>query len=930
MQSRLLLSGLLLIVSIGAWAQSGSIKGNVKDGSTGASVVGAAVVISGTSQGTLADMNGDFEIAKVKAGTYDILVSFVSYRTDTIKNVVVSADQITVINTTLYEATTELTEVVVTGAKVTDTDISVIREIRASDMIAVGISSQQISLSQDRDAAQVVRRVPGVTLQDNRFVVVRGLSSRYSNVMLNGVLAPSTEADSRAFSFDIIPSGLIDRMLVFKSGAAYLPGDFAGSIIQVDTKSTAPENFTNVSLVGGYRINTTLTSQQSQQRASTEWLGFDNGMRDLPSGTPSDIRSIKSVPEIETLSKKFKNNWGLQDINAAPDVRFSVDFGRNITLGNLEISTINAVSYSNTNQANEVDFNRYINYKPDYTSEYRFKYKDQTFTNNVRIGLLSNWTFKISDKTQIEFRNLYNRLGTTATTVREGANYFQLQEYQNYSMRYIGRGIYSGQLEGKHTLVEDKSKLSWIVGFTSASRHEPDWKRLTSARNLGATEDTPFTVVVPSSASSSQAAHFYQSLDETSATNRVDFEYKIKENNAGSFELKTGYWLEYKSRSFQARQIGHIARDGFDPEIASLPYDQIFDTENVAYNGGHFIGENTNETDAYDATNLYGAGYVNFNLPVSKKWLLIPGVRVEYNQQRLENSMNEELVDNPITSVLPFLNVAYNFNSKALLRLAYSKTVNRPEFRELAPFTFYDFDNQADITGNPDLKIANIQNIDLRWEYYPTPSEFISVGGFYKYFDNPIETNIINGADNAVFMYNNADKAQSYGVEVEIRKGLAHSSSSQFLNNTSVIFNASYIISRIELVNDGTLLEKDSRPMQGQSPYIVNGGLSYNDEEAGFQAALQYNVFGKRIAFVGDPATPTWWEMPRQILDLTVSKRLSKFADLKFGISDIFNSRIYIREDANLDNDVKDDSTNRVIRSTRNGQYFTLGVAFKF
>lgn len=929
MKSRLLVFVFFMIVSANAFAQSGTLKGKVKDGSTGESVVGAAVLISGTTQGTIADVEGNFEIPKVKPGHYDILVSFVSYQTDTIKNVAVYADQITLLDTKLFEATTELSEIVVTGIKVSDTDLSVINDIRASDMIAVGISSQQISLSQDRDAAQVVRRVPGVTLQDNRFVVVRGLSSRYSNVMLNGALAPSTEADSRAFSFDIIPSRLIDRMLVFKSGAAYLPGDFAGSIIEVNTKSTTPDDFTNVTLMGGYRSNTTFTKQLSQQRASTEWLGFDNGMRDLPSGTPSDIRSIKNISALETLSKKFGNNWALKEVNVSPDVRFSLDFGRNITLGNIDVSSINGISYSNTNQANEVLFNRYMNYNADRTSEYRFTYKDQTLVNNVRIGLLSNWTFTLNDHNRIEFRNLYNRLGTTSTTEREGLNYFQLQEYQNYSQRYITRGIYSGQIEGKHTLVEDRSKLSWLVGFTSASRQEPDWRRLTTARTFGATDETPFTVEVPSNASASQAAHFYQSVKEMSATNRFDFNYILKQTNAGSFELKTGYWLEYKTRGFDARQLGHTSRDEFSDEIAGLPYNQIFDAGNVGYQYGHVIGENTKETDAYDATNLYGSGYVNLNLPLSGKWLVIPGIRVEHNQQTLENKRNEKLVDNPVTSVLPFLNVAYNFSDKALFRLAYSKTVNRPEFRELAPFTFYDFDNQADITGNPELQIANIQNIDVRWEYYPSPAEFISIGGFYKHFKNPIETNILGGADNAVFVYNNADKAQTYGLEVEVRKTLAHASSSLFLNNTSAIFNASYIISKIELVNNGTLLEKDSRPMQGQSPYIVNGGLCYNNEETGFQTSLQYNVFGKRIAFVGDINTPTWWEMPRQILDLTVSKRLSKHADLKFGISDVLNSKIVIREDANLDNEVVDDKTNRVIRSTRNGQYVTLGVTIK-
>jgi TonB-dependent receptor len=849
-----------------------------------------------------------------------------------VPDVIVEASKITEIIVAMVEDTQELQEVVVTGIRDMNTDVSMISAIRESKLVVTGISAQQISMSQDRDAAQVVKRVPGVTLQDNRFVIVRGLASRYSSVMLNGVLAPSTEADTRAFSFDIIPSGSIDRMLVYKSGSAELPGDFAGSVIQVSTKSATDENFINFGFTGGYRVNTSFSNQNSQQRSATEWLGFDNGMRDLPANAPDDIRSIKDPAQIDAMSRQFANTWGLEEISVKPDVRFNLDIGRNFTIGNFEVSSINALSYSNTNQFNEFEFNRYQNYNSDFTSEYRFRYKDEQFTNNVRVGILSNWSLKLNHKNRIEFRNLYNRLGTTQTTIREGANYFQTQYYRNYSLRYIERSIYSGQIEGKHDLTNNKSKVSWILGYTSASRQEPDWKRLTTARGIDAAEETPFVVAIPSSTSPAQAARFYQDLGEYNLTHRLDYSYKLHDREElGSYELKTGYWVEYKDRNFSARQIGHVIRDGFDQEIAALPYDQIFASQYVGYHGGHFIAENSKETDSYNATNLLAAGYLTVNMPVSKKFMIIPGVRIEHNIQKLETvkGNGERLVDNPITTILPYLNIAYNLNSSSLVRMAYSKTINRPEFREIAPFSFYDFDNQADILGNPNLKTANIHNVDIRWEYYPTPSEFISFGTFFKYFDNPIETNIKNGADNAVFEYNNADNAQNYGVEIEIRKSLAYSSASKFLNNTSAVFNASYIISEINLVDNGTLQEKSSRPMQGQSPYIINAGLSYDDQESGLQASIQYNVFGKRIAFVGNPGTPTWWEMPRQLLDLTISKRISTAVDLKLGVSDLLNAKSFIREDANLDNKVGDDETNRIIRSTTNGQYITLGVSVK-
>jgi outer membrane receptor for ferrienterochelin and colicin len=919
-------------------AQNGTIAGIITDAKSGETVVGANVVIHGTSVGAATDIDGKFNIPNVKPGTYNLTVTFITYKPHSIPDVSVEGGKVSTIQVQMQEDVSQLQEIVITGVREINTDVSLISAIKESKLVVSGISAEQISRSQDRDAAQVVRRVPGVTLQDNRFVVVRGLASRYSNVMLNGVLAPSTETDVRAFSFDIIPSSLVDRMLIYKSGSAELPGDFAGSVIQIDTKSAAEENFTNFSFGTGYRFNTTMTMQQSQQRSSTEWLGFDNGPRDMPEGAPSDYADLGfDVQKIEAESKKFSNTWGLEEINIKPDLRFNIDLGRNFNLGKVTLGSINSVSYSNTNQFNDIEFNRYQNYTEDgsgdFISEDFFRYRDKQFTNNVRLGLLSNWTLKYSDRSKIEFKNLYNRIGSAQTTIREGDNFFRQQHYKNYSMRYIERTIYSGQLQGTHELRRDKSKISWLAGYTSASRNEPDWKRLVSARPLGTTEETPFTVAIQSSPTASNAARFYQELDEYNLTNRLDFEYKFTPLHKATdpFELKAGYWLEYKGRSFEARQIAHVARDGFNEEIASLSYDKIFDKENVAFSGGHYISEGTKISDSYVASNLITAGYASLNMPLSQKIRVVVGIRTEHNIQQLETpeGPGAAKVDNPITSILPSLNVSYDLNALSLLRFAYSKTINRPEFRELAPFSFYDFENEANIIGNDSLDVANIHNVDLRWELYPTPGELVSLGVFYKNFRNPIETNIDNGTDSPVFLFNNADNAQSYGVEAEIRKSLAYTSSSRILNNTSVILNAAYIFSEINLKSNGSLQENASRPMQGQSPYIINAGLFYNDERAGLQANIQYNIFGKRIAFVGLPGQPSWWEMPRHMLDLTMSKRISKRTDLRFGISDVFNFRAYIREDANLDSDVENHVTNKIVRSTRNGQYVTLGVVVK-
>jgi outer membrane receptor for ferrienterochelin and colicin len=929
LQKGILTFGLLLIIH-GVWAQLGSISGVVSDSKSGESIIGANVVIEGTSIGAASDVDGNFIIQNVKPGTYRLSISFITYKTHIVPDVVVESGKKTSLKVQLQEDATELQEVVVSGTREINTDFALIDAIKASKLVVSGISAEQISKSQDRDAAQVVRRVPGITLGDNRFVIVRGLNSRYSTVILNGVIAPSTETDSRAFSFDIIPSGLLDRMLVYKSGAAELPGEFAGSVIQVSTKSAVEENFAKFSISGGYRANTTFSTFNSQQRSATEWLGFDNGLRQLPENTPSDFKTLgTNGSAIENASRQFRNSWGTEQMTAMPDMRMSFDYGRNFYLGKMDISTINSISYSNTNQANQILFRRYSNYNADREGQLFFDFNDDQFNNNVRLGFLSNWTFRLSDKTKIEFRNMYTRLGTTQTTFRTGADIDKGQDVLNNSFRYSTRGIYTGQLEGKHTL-SNTTKVNWLVGVTSGNRSEPDWKRSSARRNRGTEE--PFVVFVPSVANPANAARFYQDLKEINATHRLDFEFLLGKKTAGDILLKTGYWLEYKSREFNARQIGYVQRGNISTDVARLPLDQIFAPENIDYLNGYTISENTKNTDSYDATNLLGAGYAGINLPVSEKILLIPGIRVEYNRMQVKTKPgpNAGDVDNPVTSILPFANLTYNLSTSSLIRMAYSRTVSRPEFRELAPFTFYDFDLQLDVIGNTSLKVANVHNVDLRWELYPTPSELVSFGVFYKNFNNPIETRIITGANNPILLFQNAKAANNGGVELEVRKSIAYTSSSRFMNNLSVVFNAAYIFSEIELNDDGTLTEQVSRPMQGQSPYVINAGLFYQDEESGLQVNAQYNVYGKRISFVGDFEFPTIWEMPRHVVDLTASKRIGQRSEFRIGISDLLNTRILFREDANQDNKIDNSTTDKTIRETRNGQYFTIGYALKF
>ncbi|HWA32678.1 MAG TPA: TonB-dependent receptor, partial [Cyclobacteriaceae bacterium] len=927
---------LVLFSACFAIAQTGTIKGTIKDEKTGEPMIGANVVIEGTTTGGSTDIEGAFTIPKVKAGTYAIVVSSISYASKTIPNIQVYPDQTTVINTSLREDSQELESVVVKAARSTDTDVAVVTELKMADLVAVGISSQQIRMSQDRDAAQVIKRVPGVTIVGNRFVNVRGLSERYSTVMLNGIIAPSSEVDSKAFAFDLIPSNMLDRMLVYKSGSPELPGEFAGADISIYTKSVVEENSLSVTAMGSYRANT--TGQQaalSPEQGSKDWIGRDDGTRALPSGFPAvNLRSLslgdpaeKNVLVASTLS--LPNTWGTRSVNVAPDFRLNIDFAKSMHLGKKRFDNITSVSYASTNQRLELEQNYYDVFSTTaQKSTPRYRFNDVRFMQTKRLGIVSNFTLELSPAHRLEFRNFYNQQGQNQSTFRTGTEDAQGYDVNNQAFNYFGRNIYSGQLSGKHSF-SDAVSFNWILGYNNTSADQPDYRRIRSQRAMGTNE--PFAIVIPPGASSFDAGRFYSSLKEQaySATGNLEIKLNPGASDESQTKLIGGYYIEQKDRTFDARWFSYkwINSSVIDNNLLLTSFDKIFVPQNL---GTKFIlEEGTNEGpdlyDQYDGHNQLYAGYAGIVTPFADKFRLSAGVRLEHNQQQIDvyeaNGSRRRVTDNVTTIPMPFTNLSYSLNDKMMLRVAYSKTVNRPVFRELAPFNFYDFDRNADIFGNKDLKTAQIDNVDLSWELYPSKPEKISFGVFYKHFQNPIEQYLSPGS-NLRYGYTNADQATTYGVEAEVRKSLAGLNTA-FLRDLTLVFNGALISSNITLPASLNNLEHD-RPMQGQSPYVVNASMFYSNPDNGWQFSVQYNVFGKRIFAVGDKdSNPNQYEMPRNQIDLTVSKQLSQRFELRFGIQDILNQKYRLVQDSNRDGKITD--VDETIQSYRWGQYATLG-----
>jgi outer membrane receptor for ferrienterochelin and colicin len=938
---------LLLFISL--HGQTGVISGTVYDKANSESLIGTTIMIEGTATGTTSDIEGKFSIPNVKPGTYNLKISYVSYAPKVIENVKVTPGYTTSVKVELEENAVSLGDINVTAIRKTNTEISMITDIKANAFISTGISAQQISKTLDKDASEVVRRVPGITIMDNRFLIVRGLSERYNNVWLNNAATPSSEADVKAFSFDIIPSAMIENIMIFKSPAAELPADFSGGFVKIATKNMPDKNGFFISYGTGFSENTTFSPYYKGVSGKTDFLGFDNGSRALPGDMPSHLNEYESATNpairdrITALGRGLNNNWEAFPATAYPDQKLLIGLNRKASFGKYVLGNATAINYSISNGSDEIyntDYSIY-NFSGDRPS-YLNQFLDEQYSNSARISLMNNTSLYIGNKTKIEFRNLLNQSGTSRYTLRNGREWYNDGRYiRSEEQRYVSRMVYTGQLAGEHKFKNDDTKLEWILGYATSNKKEPDTRRFRYLRDQSDT--TKYMLLFGDQADLSSQSRMWIDLHENTVSASVNFSEKF---NFTSFkpEIKAGLYFEDKEREFNARNFGYAKAS---PESVfaqtTLPVDEIFTNANINLTDGIKLMEVTSLSDSYTASNTQMAGFLSARIPFGTKINLYAGARLERNKQTLQSykqgSTVKVDVDRDTINIFPSANITYNFTEKSLLRVAYGMTVNRPEFREIAPFYYVDFEKNAGIYGAPQIRQAYIHNFDIRYELYPASGETFNVGAFYKKFINPIEQ-VILGNSPTQYSFENVKSAYSAGIEAELRKSLGFISG---LNSFTLVINSSLIASKVQF-DEGSLSR--NRPLEGQSPFIVNAGIFYNSKDNDLMISLMYNVIGKRIVAVGRPSPNQWedipdiYEMPRNVIDLTFSKMIGGKIEIKGGIKDLLNQRVEYAQNVNtvVDMDIytngadaglKHFNRQQVTRSYFPGRYFSIGMTLK-
>ncbi len=886
------------------------------------------VSVENTTVAAITDQQGGYTL-RLPAGTYSIVFTCKGFVRDSIGKVVLSSGQSKTLDMTLEVEKNIRIDKIVIKKKFKDKNKAVIDEIKKSDNVVVGVSTAQIQKTQDRDASEVVRRIPGVTVID-RFITIRGLNDRYTSVWLNDAAAPGAETDKRAFSFDIIPAGLIEKILIFKTPSAELPGDFAGGMVKIYTTSIPDKTSFSFDVKGSYRDGSTFGDFKSTQGSSTDWLGFDNKFRALPSALNAYV--AKGDVNNSEQTKSFKNTWATQTSKINPDFRINMYYNQVWKIKNLKMGNTLGVNYSSVQTAFQVQ-------RQDWDSvDVQMDYFDQQFMRVVRTNILENFAMEYKGW-KIELKNLLNQSGTEQTVLRNGQR-ADAPDEKAYMYSYQDKLTYTGQFTGKYSAKGDKFIYDWSAGYSLVNRNDPDLRRIRYTKNQDAPDSMYKAQVANVVDPVNGGGRFYSTLTENvfSFNHSLKMNLKLKEY---AFTVTAGSYFEQKNRAFAARILGYTIAPGMNAfAMTHLSVDKIFADQNVGVPGGFKIDEITSASDKYNAQNRLIAGFTQLALPLGNKIKVVTGLRYEYNQQSLQSHVNLDSVHPSVTTeyLLPSANASYNFNSKSLMRVAYGKTLNRPEFREWSPFFFYDFNFNAGTYGSlfPTvlspagniLQVAEIQNYDLRYEYYSSSGELVHLGAFYKSFINPIQQVVLaSGGDSRSFTFINGESAYARGIEFDVRKNLVLLDTvfqANFFSNLSLVANVALTSSALNISK--TINQSSTMPLQGQSPYIVNAGLYYQNDSIGFQINVLYNVFGPRVFLLGTLDYPSIGELSRNTLDISMSKTINKHFSLNLGIQDVLNNPVYYVQDTNKDNHFSADGSDKLIMKFYRGPYATLGI----
>ncbi|MES2587753.1 MAG: TonB-dependent receptor plug domain-containing protein [Bacteroidota bacterium] len=898
-----------LLVNVGAFAQ-GTIRGEVKDASTGKVVPFAKIKVEGQNNGAMSDFEGLYSL-KIAEGKYILLVSAPEL-IEQKHEVLVKKGEVIELNFTLKlnDVAKEIEGATVVAYRVVANTIAGDDARRREATNATdGISKEQMKASGDGDVGEVAQRVTGVSVENGKHVYVRGLGDRYTKTILNGMEIPGLDPERNTVQMDVFPTNLIDNVTVYKTFTPNLAGDFTGGLIDISTKDFPSKK--SMSFSSGFAFNTETTFNPnyiSYEGGKTDFLGFDDGTRKLPIGkyekTPDPTLND---PKLSTLTKAFNQTMATEKAPNFLDQNYSFSLGNQINKEKFDYGYNFVANYKNS----------YKNYDSVQFNEYR---KDSESSinslnaNNKAYGQLSEndvlWTTLLGQSLKINKKHKFSLILFHTQNGKKSASNLRSENFDSnpsvlvkQSLQYNQRSITNALLSGSHNL--KKWKIDWKLAPTVSSISDPDIRStiLEEVKN----QDGPVYYDLNQSVGG-EIRRIFRDLKEYNVSTRLDFKYNFTQWDSLKSELSFGVLNTFKARDFEVNDYLFNVKN---PTSFSADPNFYFQEENIwtsERNAGTYVKGEKQMANTYNATQNVLGVYVMNDLPLSKKFNVTYGARIEkstntYTGQNNSGSVkyNKQTVLDEL-SVLPAVNMVYKIKNKnenkssfTNLRSAFATTVARPSFRENSVAQIYDPIQGRRFNGNIDLKQTTIHNADLRFEHFFGRTEIISASAFYKRFINPIEIVSFDLAPNEIKPVN-AGVADVYGAELEIRKAIGFKAENKKHLSFVTGCNFTYVISKIDMrkvfINKGTELVTEKslrqenardgetignyRAMYGQSPYVVNAFATFKNDSIGLTFNASYNVQGKRLAVIGVGRLADVYEQPFHSLNVKVSKDLGK------------------------------------------------------
>ena len=926
-----------------ALAQTGTLSGTVVDGDFGGGLPGASVLVVETGTGDAADIDGNYEIAGLAAGSYTVRYSFTGYATQVVENVQVAAGETVEINVTL-SAGQELQEVVVEAEEIIEanSEVGLLRLRAKATQVSDAISAETISQSGSSDAADAMERVTGASVQGGRYVFVRGLGDRYANTQLNGSTLPTADPDRRAVQFDLFPSEFLENITTLKTFTPDKPGSFSGGLVDINTRSF-PAAFT-----ASLSVSTGLSTQVApgddiliDPAADVSYLGTA-GALDVPDGLLGDA-AFPFVAARETINpntdegqarlaalaanEEFVDYFSARSVapnggTAAPNVSLGASLGNRVSLFGNDLGFIfGATLDRGVGSYDEGVVGRYDTAGPDAAPRLRSRRTDQRTTISSNLGGIANATYRLGPLNEIGLNTLFSRSAESEARLISGLAPIPIGgvgddiTVTDRVVGYTERRLGSAQLRGRHQVPALAGvEAEWRASYALTDISEPDLRFFANAQQEGGN-------LVVGGASLNNTLHFFRESTEDLGGLGLDLTLPPR---AFPFQVKVGGLYETTTRDFRERRFEVLSEGlqlagedaasvetffgpGNSGVIEVLPPNPRDPQQRETYVLGNRLVDNTQPFNQYDGALEVAAGYAMVEFPVLSRLRIIGGARVERTDLALD--VVDRVTGAPVdpddptlsgriaeTDVLPSLNLVYAVRENMNLRAAATRTLARPTFREIAPFQSFDFATDGPLVGNPDLNRTLITNVDLRWEWFNAPGAIVAVSGYYKHLDEPIERVIVD-IENNINRFENVDEATIVGAEVEARQRLADVAGvfdRPVLRDLSLGGNVTVTRSRITIA-EAELAERrfinpdadDTRALQGQSPYLVNVDLSYDSEST--TAGLYFNVFGRRLSRVG---VPDVFENPSPQLDLVASRRVLGDFKLKLSVKNILDQGV--------------------------------------